>query len=958
MPDSDPHPVGATAEQGESRADRLLELVRRLVLDLHPHRKQNLEVRWDSRLDRELGVDSLGRAELLARVERTFRVRLPESALGEAETPRDLLDAVQQAAAGGDASWDLGPAGSALAESGQAVVAPAEAATLTEVLDWHAERHPERPHIVLWDEAGREPPVTYRALADDARAVARGLLTRGFEPGSRAALMLPTGKGFFQAFLGILYAGGIPVPIYPPARLSQLEEHLRRQVRILDNAAVSALVTVPEARPVAAFLKSQVHSLHWVDTAEGLRLEGEAGENLGVRPGGVADPEGIALLQYTSGSTGDPKGVTLTHANLLANIRAFGERLEISSSDVCVSWLPLYHDMGLIGTWLGSLYFAGPVVIFSPLTFLARPEQWLWAVHRYGGTVSAAPNFAFELCLRKIDDSDIEGLDLSSWRWLLNGAEPVSPGTMRRFAERFEKFGLRAAAMAPVYGMAENALALTMPPPGRGPVVDRVDRNAMSRHGEARPAGPQDENALEFVACGSPLRGHQVRIVDALGREVGERRQGRLQFRGPSATKGYYRNEAATRQLLDGGWLNSGDLAYIAGGDVYLTGRSKDIIIRAGRNLYPHELEEAIGNLEGVRKGCVAVFASTDPATGTERVVVLAETRLTSHDDKEELRQRIEQAASDLLESAPDEIVLAPPRTVPKTSSGKIRRDAARQLFESGQLASGPRSLWWQMARLGISAAWRWVQRAVRHAGDLLYAAWFWLVLGLVAPVTWLLIVLLPTRRWRFSVFRAAARFIFGALRIPVDVSGLENLAGGGGILVSNHASYLDGLVLAHALPGEFSVVAKKELLGSFVPRLFLRRIGALFVERFQATGSVADSRSIVAAARAGETVLVFPEGTFTRMPGLLEFRMGAFTAAAEAGLPVVPVTLRGTRSILRDGQWLPGRAPVHVEIAPPFHPDAGNSFEAALRLRDRARSEILRRCGEPDLAGERTILG
>jgi 1-acyl-sn-glycerol-3-phosphate acyltransferase len=948
-------PPGATNRQTVDLAGDLLEMVRRLALDLHPQRGRSLKVKWQSRLDRDLGIDSLGRAELLARIERAFLVRLPESALAEAETPRDLLEILRAAGSAIEVQTEETARHAAVEPAGAPAVVPVpeDAGTLTETLDWHAARHPERPHIVLWDEAGREPPLTYRALAEDGRAVARGLLQRGFEPGARAAIMLPTGKAFFEAFFGILYAGGVPVPIYPPARLSQIEDHLRRQVKILDNAGVSALITMREARPVATFLKSHVHSLRWVETAEDLRAASESDRSL--QPPGASSPDEIALLQYTSGSTGDPKGVMLTHANLLANIRAIGERLEVDSTDVCISWLPLYHDMGLIGAWLGSLYFAGPVVILSPLTFLARPEQWLWAVHRHRGTISAAPNFAFELCMRKIDDSAIEGLDLSSWRLVLNGAEPVSPRTIRRFSERFQKFGFRPEAMAPVYGMAESSVALTIPVPGRATPVDRVERAAMSRQGEARPAAPSDAGALEFVACGSPLRGHEIRIVDRFGREVQDRRQGCLQFRGPSAPRGYYRNEAATRRLRDGEWLDSGDLAYVAAGDVYITGRSKDIIIRAGRNLYPHELEEVIGNVEGARKGCVAVFAATDPAAGTERMVVVAETRVTGQAEQDDLRRRIEEVAADLVESAPDEVVLVPPQTVPKTSSGKIRRSAARQLYESGRLASGRRALWWQMARLGFSGIGRSVERSTRYGTELLYALYFWTVIAGTTLYAWPLAVLLPRRCWRFSLARGASRLAFRLLRIPLHVAGREHLPRQGSLLVSNHASYLDGLVLVASLPGEIAFVAKKELHSNPFAGLLLRRLGALFVERFEAAGSVEDSREISAAARAGETVLVFPEGTFTRMTGLLEFRMGAFVSAAEAGLAIVPLAIRGTRSILRDGQWLPGRAAVHLEIAPALWPD-GSDFEAAARLRGLARQEILRRCGEPDLAGERSI--
>src|SRR5208337_3691777 len=220
----------------------------------------------------------------------------------------------------------------------------------------------------------------------------------------------------------------------------------------------------------------------------------------------------------------DPKGVVLSHANLLANIRAMGRAMDASSTDIFVSWLPLYHDMGLIGAWLGCLYFAAPLYVMSPLSFLVRPQSWLAAIHRFRATLSAAPNFAYELCLNKIDDESLEGLNLSCLRMTLNGAEPVSVPTLRRFTARFGHYGFRPEAMAPVYGLAENSVGLAFPPPGRMPVIDRVDRESWSRRGIAEPAKPDDQHPLEIASCGLPLAGNEVRIVDELGLELGERR--------------------------------------------------------------------------------------------------------------------------------------------------------------------------------------------------------------------------------------------------------------------------------------------------------------------------------------------------------------------------------------------------------------------------------------------------
>ncbi|KAF0205581.1 MAG: AMP-dependent synthetase and, partial [Methylocystaceae bacterium] len=602
---------------------------------------------------------------------RRFKVQLPERLIGEADHPRDLVKAILAARpAVLEPARVRGPLGLSLAT----VEEPIEARTLIEALAMHAERHADRDHVLLWRLDSGPEAVTYRELYGEARAAAGGLIERGIRSGDRIALMLPTSRDFFVAFFAILFAGAIPVPIYPPFRLSQIEDHLRRQARILGNAEACVLVTSAEIRVVGRLLYGLVGSLQHIVTIQDLA----AAEPLPAPLPATANT--MALIQYTSGSTGDPKGVVLTHGNLLANIRAMGAALKASSADRVVSWLPLYHDMGLIGCWLGSLYYGAPALIMSPLSFLADPARWLWAIGEHKATISAAPNFAYEFCLKSISDARIAGLDLSSLRAILNGAEPVSPISISRFAERFAPYGFQPRMMTPVYGLAENAVGLAFPPLGRGPLIDRVDRSALDRDGVARITAAEGADVVSLVACGRPLPRHEIRVVDDASRELPERQEGRIQFRGPSATRGYYRNPEKTRALFDGDWLETGDRGYIAGGDVFITGRIKDLIKRAGRNIYPQELEETVGSLKGARKGCVAVFPTLDARAGTERLIVMAETRLADEARREALRKSIVEASQALLDLAPDAVVLVPPRAVPKTSSGQEREPALAAL--------------------------------------------------------------------------------------------------------------------------------------------------------------------------------------------------------------------------------------------------------------------------------------
>ena len=623
--------------------------------------------------------------------------------------------------------------------------------------------------------------------------------------------------------------------------------------------------------------------------------------------------------------------------------------MDVSSADIFVSWLALYHDMGLIGAWLGCLHYAARLYVMSPLSFLIRPQSWLWAVHRYRATFSASPNFGFELCLAKITDNELERLDLSSLRMVANGAEPVSVQTLRKFTERFGHYGFAAGAMAPVYGLAESSVGLAFPPLGRTPVIDRVGRDQLSIHGIAEAAAAGDPAVLEIPACGQPLPGHEIRVVDESGCELGERREGRIEFRGPSATRGYFRNEAKTRELLHGDWLDTGDSGYMAGGDIFVTGRIKDIIIRAGRHLYPQEIEEAVANVPGVHKGGVAVFGVLDRASGTERVVVLAETREIDRAARAALQARAHEVVTDVAGTPPDEIVLAPPRTVPKTSSGKIRRSAARELYQRGQIGPGQRALWWQLLRLALAGAGPHLRRFGRLLRENLYAAWWWTVLGGAFLAGCLSVLILPTTKSRWAAIRRIGRTALAVMGIPLAIRGTEKIPAQGAVLVFNHSSYMDAFALAATLPGEPAIVAKRELAQQVVAGPILRRLDNPFVERYDVSGSLTDAAALGALARTGRLLVFFPEGTFTRRAGLSGFYLGAFKVAAEAGLPLLPGIIKGTRTVLRSDQWFPRRGAITLEIADPLLPE-GADFHSILRLRDQARQLMLSRCGEPDL--------
>ena len=924
-------------------------MVRALYAELHRGQPPLERMDLGSTLERDLGFDSLARVELLARIEDRFHLRLTDATLASLDTLGDLLRAC---GAAGAPARRLPPPAATPAVAAPIMRAagtagnPAGADTLNDVLDWRAQRQPGAVHaIVIADDVPTS--LTYAQLRQGARSVAAGLLRMGVHAGSTVALMLPTGIGYLEVFFGVLLAGAVPVPMYPPTRLSQLEEHVRRHAGILTSAGAEALITLAQARGVARLLRSMAPGLEHVLALEDLRgAEGLRGAASGVGPGSTA------LLQYTSGSTGDPKGVVLTHADLLANIRAMGQACGVTDADTFASWLPLYHDMGLIGAWLGSLYFGCPLVLMSPTAFLVRPARWLRAIHDYRATLSGAPNFGYELCTARVREEELRGLDLSSWRVAFNGAEPVLAQTIERFARRFAPHGFRREAITPVYGLAEAAVGLTIPPIGRGPRIDIVDRDRLTADGLAVPV-PESESrseSLRFVSCGTALPGYRVRILGPEGVEEPERVEGRVQFAGPSATSGYYHNDAATARLIQGEWRETGDRGYLAGGELFVTGRDKDLIIRRGRHIYPQEIEQAVGAIEGVRKGCVVAFGAAGPASATERLVILAETRHTDPQPRAQLIARINETVVDLLGEPPEEIVLAAPHTVLKTSSGKLRRAATRAAYEADSLgrARSPPAL--QALRLTVGAARPLLGRLLRRGSRVGYGVFAWLAVAAIGVPACLLSLLVPGQRRAWRLTHRAAGWMVRACAIPVSANPITIGSRRPHVIVANHCSYADAIVLMAVLPTPHRFVAHGWLGRVPVLGAWLRKSGGVFIERTEPIGS-GGTKANPPLDTTADSLVVFPEGTFTAISGLRPFYLGAFEFAAAANLPVIPLALQGMRTVLRDGHVLARRWPVKITVGAPIERLSGEeTFAAAVRLRDAARDHILRYCGEPDL--------
>jgi acyl-CoA synthetase (AMP-forming)/AMP-acid ligase II len=548
-------------------------------------------------------------------------------------------------------------------------------ATLLETVSGPAERYPDLPALFLSTDGRVAEPLTWATLWRGALAQAARVRASGAQPGDPILLAAPTSMSFFTAFFGILAAGCIPVPIAPPPSLNPARLGWYRELvsGIAADAGARLLVTTNRFfEALSGMAASRPGPLRVLDVE---------GPPAGAVAPHTALPGDCALLQYTSGSTSRPKGVPLTHGNILANAACIADAIAFESS-ACVSWLPLHHDMGLIGAALTGLYTRTPVLLMPTTLFVKEPASWLRAIGTFRATITLAPNFAFAHAVRYAPLELLEGISLSSLRTALNGAEPVDVTAVEAFEEKFGAIGLRPGVVRPVYGLAESALAVTFSDEGER-IVDVVDAGLLENEARAMPVA-SGTRVRSFISVGRPLRTQCVRISAENGRVLPERTVGEVLVSGPSVMHGYHNRPEETAQTIKDGWVRTGDLGYLADGRLYLTGRLKDLIIRHGRNYHPPDIELVIAATEGVIRGGSVAFGLHDAVD--PQVIVVAETRMRQGSELDALARRIRERCHAAFLFGPDEVCLVPVGGIPRTTSGKVRRHECRQLYLSASL--------------------------------------------------------------------------------------------------------------------------------------------------------------------------------------------------------------------------------------------------------------------------------
>ena len=525
---------------------------------------------------------------------------------------------------------------------------------------------------------GVEYHKSYADMYAGALRVAGSLTALGLTRGDLVAIIVGDSESFLLTLFGASIAGLVPASLYPPTHTSDLPSYLEATGRVLQSCRARGVITSAPLLPHIESLKASCPTLSAVVAFDA--LQGPA-----TTTASAPQPSDIAFVQFTSGSTATPKGVVITQRNLAANVAAFADGLGGTSEDVAVSWLPLYHDMGLVGMALGAMYVRAEAVLLTPEAFVKRPIEWLRTISRYRGTVSFAPNFAYDLAVRRVKDNDLADLDLSSWRIAGCGAEPIHASTLAAFAEKFRASGFRATSFLPGYGLAEHVLAATLSPRGRELYVERLIADDITVRRVATHANGSGADTVSVVACGSALPDHQVQIVGDDGGQLPDRHIGEIVLTGPSVSPGYYNDVETTTRAIRDGRLFTGDLGYLSKGELFVCGRAKDLIIVNGRKYHPQDLEWGIADLAGIKRGRVVAFGTTDSG-GPDRAVVVAEPSGTV--PAGELTDAIRRRIVDVCGLLVDDVVLVPSGTVARTTSGKVRRAATKMLYERGDLAA------------------------------------------------------------------------------------------------------------------------------------------------------------------------------------------------------------------------------------------------------------------------------
>jgi acyl-CoA synthetase (AMP-forming)/AMP-acid ligase II len=544
------------------------------------------------------------------------------------------------------------------------------AETLTGALATLVDRYPDFPCLTLLDGSRTERRLSLAELWARAGAVQAMLSERGVGRGDFVLLVLPTGTELVSAYFGVLLAGGVPGLVATPSnRVADPSVYCARVRAILDNARPRVLYATADVARLLA--EGGVVGTTAVVTPTDVTV-GTA------KPADPGTPEGIATVQYSSGSTGTPKGVLLTHRAILNNVRAVRDGLGLTAADVSVNWIPLYHDMGLIDAFLLPLLSGCPTVLIPTMDFMREPALWLWAMHRYRGTLSWAPNFAYTVCARRVRDAELSGLDLRSWRIAINAAEPVLTGTIEAFESRFASHGFQPGAMTPAWGLAENVTIATAHPVGAPPLVEQIDRSLLATAGVASVV---DEHGVTSVAIGRCLPSCEVEIRDQAGRPLPDRHVGTVWLRTNSLFVAYHGDPEQTRRVLVDGWLDTGDRGYLADGNLHFIAREKDLVVVGGEKYAPHDLETVINRVPGVREGCVVVFGVSNEDRGTEDVAAVVEVRDVETDALPALREAIRVAVARTIGLGVRYVILVPPGGVEKTTSGKLARRATRARY-------------------------------------------------------------------------------------------------------------------------------------------------------------------------------------------------------------------------------------------------------------------------------------